>query len=105
MPACVQVTNGIVGGYLTVDGAFFQEHRAEIGRLLSNEARRAREDNPLSRTMGREEADGRLIITTTTEHLAQRLGRALEKAYHGQTVYDFSHENKVARVHWHRDEL
>ena len=104
-PACVQMANGIVGGYLTVEGPFFEEHRAEIGRLLSNEARRAREDNPLSRTMGREETNGKLVITTTTEHLAQRLGHALEKAYHGKTTYDFSHENKVVRVHWHRDEV
>jgi hypothetical protein len=102
-PACVQADNGIAGGYLTVDGTFFAEHKEEIGRLLSNEAKRAREDNPLSRTIDRTEADGKLIVTTTTEHLAQRLGRALEKAYAGKSVYDFSHENKLVRVHWHRD--
>ena len=45
----------------------------------------------------------RLTVTTTTEHLAQRLGRALEKAFSGDVLYDFSHENKLARVKWRRE--
>ena len=54
--------------------------------------------------MGREmDEKGRLVITTTTEHLAQRLGHALEKAFGGEVRYDFSHENKLARVYWQRD--
>ena len=44
-----------------------------------------------------------LVLATTTEHLAKRLGQALEKAYSGKVHYDFSHENKLARVRWHRD--
>lgn len=102
-PACQQVSSGIFGGYLTVDGSFYREHKAEIGRLIANEAGRALDDDPLSRIMDEAESDGRLSIKTTTEHLAQRLGKALEKAYDGETDYDFSHENKLARVHWHRD--
>jgi hypothetical protein len=46
---------------------------------------------------------GRITITTTTEHLAERLGQALEKAFGGKVRYDFSHENKLARVYWRRD--
>jgi hypothetical protein len=43
------------------------------------------------------------MLSTTTEHLAQRLGHALEKAFDGKVDYDFSHENKLARVTWRRD--
>jgi hypothetical protein len=32
------------------------------------------------------------------------LGDALEKAFGGDTHYDFSHENKLARVNWQRDD-
>jgi hypothetical protein len=42
-------------------------------------------------------------VTTTTEHLAQRLGHALEKSFGGNTHYEFSHENKLARVNWMRE--
>jgi hypothetical protein len=51
-----------------------------------------------------ERGDGhKLIVTTTTEHLAQRLGHALKKAFCGEVQYDFSHENKLARVSWKRE--
>ncbi|NBO65264.1 MAG: ATPase, partial [Acidobacteria bacterium] len=61
-------------------------------------------DNPLGRIMALErDEDGDIIVQTTTEHLAQRLGHALEKAYDGEIRYDFSHENKLAHVWWRRD--
>jgi len=36
------------------------------------------------------EADGRLVVTTTNEKLAQRIGRALQKAYQGAVAYKWS---------------
>jgi hypothetical protein len=103
-PACKQKQSGVPGGFVYLDGAYFAEHRAEVERLLRNEAGRAAEDNPLAQIMDWESgADGKLTVTTTTEHLAQRLGRALEKAFSGEVRYDFSHENKLARVTWERN--
>jgi hypothetical protein len=102
-PACKQVGEGVVGGYLSIDGAFLGSHRSEITSLISNETRRAAEDNPLSKIMNWSDGPDRVDIETTTEHLAQRLGHALEKAFDGKATYKFSHENKVARVNWHRD--
>ncbi|MEW6734863.1 MAG: BCAM0308 family protein [Acidobacteriota bacterium] len=103
-PACKQQRNGVPGGYLHLDGSFFTEHRDEIERLLSNEADRAAQDNPLARIMKWEKSNGKqLTVETTTEHLAQRLGHALERAYCGKVRYDFSHENKLAHVWWRRD--
>ncbi|MEW6735328.1 MAG: BCAM0308 family protein [Acidobacteriota bacterium] len=103
-PACEQQRKDVPGGYLHIEGAFFATHRDEIERLLSNEAERAAQDNPLARIMKWERSnEKKLTLTTTTEHLAQRLGHALEKAYCGKVRYDFSHENKLAHVWWHRD--
>jgi hypothetical protein len=87
-----------------LDGAFFADHYEEIEHLLLNEGRRAAEDNPLARIMEWKRGEGhKLTVTTTTEHLAQRLGHALEKAFGGSADYDFSHENKLARVNWQRE--
>ena len=103
-PACKQIESQVPGGYLNITGAFFDRHRDEIEHLLRNQATHAAQDNPLARIISWEPVEtGGLNITTTTEHLVQRLGRALEKAYDGETKYDFSHENKLARVSWHRD--
>ena len=102
-PACLQIQTGSPRGFVYVDGPFYVTHKDEVEQLLRNEAERAQAVNPLARIMdftrGKEH---RLTVSTTTEHLAQRLGHALEKAFAGHTEYDFSHENKLARVTWER---
>lgn len=103
-PACEQKRNGEPRGFVYLDGDFFVSHQEEIEQLLNNEAERAAVDNPLARIMEVKRGDGhKLTVSTTTEHLAQRLGHALEKAFGGNTHYDFSHENKLARVNWLRE--
>lgn len=103
-PACAQQRKGEPRGFVFLDGTFFGAHYEEVERLLRNEAQRAIEDNPLGRIMEWKRGGGhKLTVTTTTEHLAQRLGDALQKAYGGTTQYDFSHENKLARVSWQRE--
>lgn len=102
-PACLQMQEGTPRGFVYVDGSFYVTHQQEIEQLLRNEAARAEADNPLARIMKfTRTEDHKLTVSTTTEHLAQRLGHALEKAFAGHTQYDFSHENKLARVKWQR---
>jgi hypothetical protein len=50
-----------------------------------------------------EDGRGNMVITTTNEKMAQRIGRAIKKAFHGDVSYDFSHDNKLARVEWVRE--
>lgn len=103
-PACKQSRSGEPGGFVFVDGTYFTNHQDEIENLLRNEAKRAAEDNVLARIIDWTRGDGHeLTLKTTTEHLAQRLGHALHKAFHGKVNYDFSHENKLVRVNWLRD--
>ena len=103
-PACEQQRSGEPRGFVYLDGDFFVAHHEEIEQLLNNESERAAVDNPLARIMEVKRGDGhKLTVSTTTEHLAQRLGHALEKAYGGTVQYDFSHENKLARVSWLRE--
>jgi hypothetical protein len=102
-PACRRRQSGGPRGFVHVDGEFVAVHRDEIVRLLRNEAERAIEDNPLAQLLDwTDTGAGGLLVTTTTEHLAVRLGRALEKAYDGKLLFGFSHENKLAHVWWQR---
>lgn len=103
-PACKQENTGDVRGFVFLDGSFFVGHQNEIENLLRNETERAAEDNVLARIIEWRRGEGhKLTLTTTTEHLAQRLGHALGKAFGGEVQYDFSHENKLARVSWKRE--
>jgi undecaprenyl pyrophosphate synthase len=102
--ACKQKHEGEPRGFVFLDGAFLAAHQKEIKQLLRNEAQRAAEDNPLARILEWKEGNKHhLTVTTTTEHLAQRMGHAVEKAFGGTVQYDFSHENKLARVSWRRE--
>ena len=103
--ACRRSRTGVPHGFVHVDGEFVRTHRPDIVNLLKNEAARAAEDNPLARIVDWHENGHTddVLVTTTTEHLAIRLGRALEKAFDGRVLYGFSHVNKLAHVWWHRD--
>jgi hypothetical protein len=103
-PACRQAIAGVPGGFVVLEGAFLGAHRAAIESLIDNEAHRAAQDNPLARVLRTATDDaGRLVVSTTTPHLALRIGRALRRAAGGRARYDFSHENPLARVWWRRD--
>ena len=102
-PSCRRAQSGAPHGFLHVDGEFFTSHRGDIEQLLHNEVKRARVEHPLDEALTWETlvGDG-LLVTTTTEHLAQRLGRALRSAYDGDLHFGFSHENKLAHIWWRR---
>ena len=103
-PACRRSRTGVPHGFVHVDGDFVHTHETDITNLLRGEERRARDDNPLGRVLHLgPDGTGGLLVTTTTEHLAIRLGRALESAFDGRLLFGIAHETKLAHVWWHRD--
>jgi hypothetical protein len=101
-PACMKMRERYPGGELRLIGVEGTEDRGEIARILRKEEARAREKNPLERIMGLYAANGDWRLDTTTEKLAQRLGRAVRKARGGNLQYKWGHQNKFARVVWER---
>lgn len=90
-------------GYVHIAGEFANAHRPEILAVLGWEAERAHRGSPAARIMAwDEDGSGGLLVTTTTEHLAHRLGRALEKTLGGELHHGFFHSNKLAFVWWRR---
>ena len=101
-PACNKIKDHYPGGELRLAGIDTAERR-EIARILRNEEDRARAKNPLERIMRMEAADGGWKIETTTEKLAQRLGRAVHQARGGKVEYKWSRNNKFVRVWWEKE--
>ena len=98
-PACLKIHDRFPGGELTLRGVEAGE-RGEIASILRNEESRAREKNPLERIMRMDAANGGWRVETTTEKLAQRLGRSIKKARGGKLVYKWGHNRKFIRVVW-----
>lgn len=102
-PACLKIRDNFPGGIVTLKGGYVLPHKQDIMHLVKNEEERARSLNPLERVISiKENGYGGIIISTTNEKLAQRLGRAIKKAFHGEVEYHWSHDNKLARVDWER---
>ncbi|MCL5104830.1 MAG: BCAM0308 family protein [Armatimonadetes bacterium] len=102
-PACRRFRDTMPGGVLTLSGDFMTNHNDEILNLIRNETNDAMGINPLERIMSMEAVGGDFQITTTNDRLAQRIGKALHKAYNGNIEYKWSGDTKLARVNWHRD--
>jgi len=102
-PACLKIRDNFPGGIVTLKGDYVLPHKQDLIKLIKNEEQRARGLNPLERVMSvKENGYGSLVISTTNEKLAQRIGRAIKKAFHGEVSYRWSHENKLVRVEWVR---
>ena len=101
----VAAGSGAPHGFVHADGDFVRTHRSDVVNVLKDEAARAADDNPLAHIVDWYETghSDDVLVTTTNEQLAVRLGRALEKAFDGDVHVGFSHENTLAHVWWHRD--
>jgi NMD protein affecting ribosome stability and mRNA decay len=99
-PACRKIRDRYPEGILTLTWSALQEREADIRGLIAHEQARVRRTNPLQRVMRIVRRGGGMEVETTTDHLAQRLGRALVRAFHGRVEYQWAHKDKFARVNW-----
>jgi len=102
-PTCRKIKDHYVEGYLTLSGEFWVQHQEEIVKLLEKEAgkvgKRSFDDRIVQMIP---ETDSKLIVETTTEKLAQHLGRTIFKAYKGDLSFRWSEPNRFVRVYWTR---
>ena len=101
-PACKKINDNYPEGIVTLRGDFLQQHKDEILNLIKNEENKAKGINSLERIIEIKEDDGKIVITTTNEKIAQRIGRGVYKAYHGEIEYKWSQDNRMLRVEWER---
>jgi NMD protein affecting ribosome stability and mRNA decay len=102
-PGCQRVRDRHPEGYVSFSGRFLHEHREEIVNLIQRELEKAKGFNPLEQVIQWEETSGGFQITTTTKKLAQRIGRAVQKAYDGKIEIKRSERNELFRVFWVRE--
>lgn len=100
--ACQKIRDRFAEGYVTLQGEFVKKHREEVLNLVKNKEERSSRANPLERIIEISDKNGGIEITTTTEKLAQMIGKMLNKAYDGEVEYKWSSDVKLARVVWAR---
>ncbi len=102
-PACRKIVDRFPCGVVTLRGRFLRFHREDILKIARNEELRARGTNPLERIMEIRDGDDCVEVLTTEAKLAQRIGREIRKACHGNVSYKWSEDADILRVTWVRD--
>ncbi len=103
-PACRSTREGTPTGIFYLSGSFLARNRTEVLNRLRNAERAAAAKNPLERIIRiQDDSRSRVVVETTSEKLARRLGRAISKACGGTLEIRFSHEDRLVRVYWRRD--
>jgi hypothetical protein len=102
-PACRRIHDDFPAGYLSISGAYADQHRGEILNLVRNEEAREKAEHPLQRIMRIEEQGKRVEVTTTDNHLARAIGEALRRAYQGELDVHHNREDDLVRVTWSRE--
>jgi NMD protein affecting ribosome stability and mRNA decay len=102
-PTCRKIKDNYPEGILTLSGEFIKDHKDEIIARLKKEAERVSARSVADRIISlKEEAKDRLVVETTSEKMAQHLGRAVYKAYKGELSFKWGEMTKFVRVFWSR---
>ncbi len=101
-PACKKIKDHYVEGYLTLSGEFLVGHKEEIVQLIEKEAAKVGNRSFDDRIVLIAPEKDKVMVETTTEKLAQHLGRTIYKAYKGDLKFQWSEPNRFVRVYWNR---
>lgn len=102
-PGCRIVAERNPRGIVTLTGDYWPRHEDEILNLIRNEEARGVANNPIERIIDIRKEDDALIIQTTTERLAQKIARSIDKAHQGSLVYHWPDNDHLVRVDWERN--
>ncbi len=101
-PACQRIADNCPAGHVEIKGSFFKEHREELLSLIHNEEKLEKGEHPLERIISIIRKDDHTLVTTTGVHIAQRIGKALSHACHGDLSMHYGDDEKSIRVYWSR---
>ncbi|HEX2948758.1 MAG TPA: hypothetical protein VHV83_04195 [Armatimonadota bacterium] len=102
-PGCTRVEKRIYEGEVIAHHRWDVVDKGDVMNLIHNEEARARATNPTARIALMEDRGDELYILTTTEFLAKRIGRELQKAYRGSVTTSDLPRERFVRVRWARD--
>ena len=103
-PACKREIDRLPAGLLYLSGPYLAKHREEILNIVSNQSASAAAQRPLQRVMWIEQSKDATEIATTSSHLAQRIGKAIQDACKGTLTIKHADDAQLVRLYWERSE-
>ena len=102
-PACRETASGVGYGRILITGEFARDHADVIRRRIANVERRATFTQPERRVLSVAPEGSALEVVTTSQKLAHRIARELEKAFGGRARYNWSDEDGSLLATWHQE--
>lgn len=102
-PGCEKVERGEYDGQVTLRSSLIPENEQAIMGLIHNTEEHIREHNPLARIASLQRKGDTIEVLTISPFLAERIGKELRKAYHGQLEINHSERAEFVRVTWIRE--
>jgi len=99
-PACAQVQDAEYFGRIRVTAALGPERELEVRRRIWRVEGRARHTQPERRTVRIDRGPSGLEILTTSQKLAHRIARELEKAFGGRAHYTWTDREGALDATW-----
>ncbi|HVN25443.1 MAG TPA: BCAM0308 family protein [Syntrophorhabdales bacterium] len=103
-PACRRIEDKFEGGVVTLAGDFLLQHKSDIMNIIANTQKAEQTSRPLERIISLIDTGTKIEIRTTYEHIARRIGEAVNKAYKGELSVQYPEGEKYARIFWRRGE-
>ncbi len=101
-PGCERVKDKRVDGWVELNGKILKSKAKELRSMIDNIAAYARTDDPVHRIISIKEGTGKWDIETTSEWLAETIGKAIERQYRGDLKLHFNHDEEFVRVYWYQ---
>jgi len=102
-PACRQVEAGRYFGRVILRGPLVGAEAEAIRRRVANVVARARFTQPERRVVSMRREGDELEVRTTSQKLAHRIVREMEKAFGGRASYAWSHRERSLLAVWRSD--
>lgn len=90
-------------GEVVLEGPFVARHAEELLRRIDSVAAASAEDHPEERILGTARGPDRLLVVTSSQDLALRLGREIVRTFHGAASHHWSESARRLRIVWHRE--
>lgn len=103
-PACRRKRDKNPEGLVYLSGKYFKKHKDEIIGIAKNNEEQAKRHRPLQQIMWANYESDTLEIATTNEHLARRIGKAIQRAHDGELEIKSGQNERLVRVYWARED-
>jgi len=102
-PGDVKIARKELEGIVKLEGDFLKEHKEELTHLVQRIEEQVRNRNIAARIASISNSPDGMLVETTDEHLAEKIGKEVEKAYKGELEIKWRRKDRFVRVTWRRD--